>query len=228
MTNICYVCITDTHFGEEDSLLTNLKTASTDTDPSKPSPVMELLVECLKSLISKNENGKKPTLILGGDILELALSTTNEAAMVFERFIELILPPDGALFERIVYLPGNHDHHLWEIARETQYVNYFQDKKPGSFLSIPWHATKMFLDKDADQVPSYFLTRLVNRYDHLKKFTITTAYPNFGLFREDTQKCVVFTHGHFIEPLYQLLSTCLLYTSPSPRALSTSRMPSSA
>lgn len=144
---------------------------------------------------------------MGGDILELALSTTNEAAMVFERFIELILPRDGGLFEGIVYLPGNHDHHLWEIARETQYVHYFQDKKPGSFLSIPWHTTKMFLDKAADQVPSYFLTKLIKRYDHLKNFTITTAYPNFGLFREDTQRCVVFTHGHFIEPLYQLFST---------------------
>ena len=29
-------------------------------------------------------------------------------------------------------------------------------------------------------------------------------------------------------PCYQLYTTCLLYTSPSPRDLSTSRMPSSA
>jgi hypothetical protein len=73
MPDIRYVCLSDTHFGEEDSLLTNLKTASTDTEPSQPSPVMEQLVACLRYLISKNAEKRKPTLILNGDILELAL-----------------------------------------------------------------------------------------------------------------------------------------------------------
>ena len=78
MSDIRYVCLSDLHLGEEDSLLTNLQTASTKTDPSKPSPVMKALVACLESLISKNEHQeKKPTLILNGDILELALTTTN-------------------------------------------------------------------------------------------------------------------------------------------------------
>ena len=100
MTDIRYVCLSDTHFGEEDSLLTNLKTASTDTEPTEPSPVMQQLVACLKDRISKNQNGTKPTLILNGDILELALCTTNEAAMVLERFIELIMPKNEELFEK--------------------------------------------------------------------------------------------------------------------------------
>jgi hypothetical protein len=69
MPDIRYVCLSDTHFGEEDSLLTNLKTASTDTDPSQPSPVLIHLVNCLKELISQNEDNTKPTLILNGDIL---------------------------------------------------------------------------------------------------------------------------------------------------------------
>src|SRR3972149_8452995 len=101
MPDIHYVCLSDMHLGEEDSLLTNLKTASTDTDPTQPSPVMRQLVECLRYLIARNENQEKPTLILNGDILELALTNTNQAAMVFERFIELILPPGGSLFTRI-------------------------------------------------------------------------------------------------------------------------------
>jgi hypothetical protein len=206
MSNIRYICLSDTHFGEEDSLLTNLKTASTDTDPTQPSPVMVQLVECLRSLISSNSSAKKPTLILNGDILELALCTTNEAAMVFERFIELILGDQGKLFKEIVYIPGNHDHHLWELARETQYVNYIADMPPGSYLPIPWHSTNMFVENDPNPLLSYFLTRLVKRIPRLKDFAVKTAYPNFGLFKEDKQKCVVFTHGHFIEPLYQAMS----------------------
>lgn len=211
MPNISYVCMSDMHLGEEDGLLTNLKTGSTDTESTQPSPVMVQLVECLRELISKNEEGKKPILILNGDILELALTTTNHAAMVFERFIELIMPADKELFERIIYIPGNHDHHIWELARETQYVNYIikpemTNPDIGKRLPIPWHTTNMFVENDPNPVPSYFLTKLVNRFPRPTDCVITTVYPNFGLFIEDSQKCVIFHHGHFIEPLYQLMS----------------------
>ena len=54
MPDIRYVCISDTHFGAETSLLTNLQIASSDTDPVRPSPVLEKLVECLRYLIDKN------------------------------------------------------------------------------------------------------------------------------------------------------------------------------
>jgi hypothetical protein len=127
--------------------------------------------------------------------------------MVFERFIELIMPRGKELFERIIYIPGNHDHHLWEVARETQYMNYVGGLEVGTNLPIPWHSTNMFVEDDPNPVLSYSLTRLVRRFPHLKDFAVTTAYPNFGLFRERDQKCVIFTHGHFIEPLYQLMST---------------------
>jgi metallophosphoesterase superfamily enzyme len=110
MPDIRYVCLSDMHLGEEDSLLTNLKTASTDPDPSQVSPVLKQLAECLNALISRNETQIKPTLILNGDILELALTTDNQAAMVFERFIELVMAPNGKLFEKVIYIPGNHDH----------------------------------------------------------------------------------------------------------------------
>lgn len=206
MPDIRYVCLSDMHLGEEDSLLTNLKTASTDTDPTQPSPVMEHLVQCLRNLISKNKNGGKPTLVLNGDILELALTTTNQAAMVFERFMELIMPPNKELFEGIIYIPGNHDHHIWELGRETQYLNFITTSNTGKHLPIPWHTTNMFVENSPHPVPSYFLTKLLRRVNPSVACDITIAYPNFGLFREDSQKCVVFHHGHFIESLYQLMS----------------------
>ena len=72
MPGIRYVCLSDMHLGEEDSLLTNLKVASSDVDPTQASPVMISLVECLRHLISHSKGADKPTLILNGDILELA------------------------------------------------------------------------------------------------------------------------------------------------------------
>jgi len=162
----------------------------------------------LRHLIAQNQLGKRPTLILNGDILELALTTTNQAAMAFERFVELIMPQGGELFERIIYIPGNHDHHLWETARETQYIDYMtRDLPAGKYLPVPWHATNMFERGDTKPVRSHFLTSLVQRYAHLKDTVIWTAYPNFGLFDDERQKGVIFHHGHFAEPIYQLVTT---------------------
>ncbi|MFZ2446517.1 MAG: hypothetical protein WAW37_09170 [Syntrophobacteraceae bacterium] len=212
MPDIRYVCLSDMHFGAETSLLTNLKTASMEIDASKPSPVLEELVVCLKSLIDRNEvKSPKPTLILNGDILELALARDNQAAMCFERFIDLIMPEDGGLFERIVYNPGNHDHHLWETARETQYVDFIStDPGPGipwgKSLDEPWHATSAFKYPEERLVRSHFLTKLVQRRPNLREFIVETAYPNFGLLGEDGRRAVIFHHGHFTEDMYVLMS----------------------
>ncbi len=126
--------------------------------------------------------------------------------MVFERFMELIMPRNRELFERIVYIPGNHDHHLWEFARETQYVEYIRKLRVKE-LPIPWHTTNMFVRDGVEQVHSYFLTNLIKRSEEFEDFPIFTAYPNFGLLNEGHEKCVIFHHGHFVEPRYQLMTT---------------------
>lgn len=214
MPDIRYVCLSDMHLGAENSLLTNLTPDCQDTDPMVASPVLAHLVECLREAVGNNENKEeKPTLILDGDILELALANDNEAAMAFERFIELIFPAGGErLFKKIKYIPGNHDHHLWETAREVQYVQYISNsaaQRPGSELEVPWHATKMF---DPDPVPSLFLNGIVRRYPHLRDENIDTVYPNYAFVKEE-RRCAIFTHGHFIESLYRLMSTlrCLVF-----------------
>ncbi len=206
-TDIRYVCLSDLHLGEEDSLLTYVPPGEAEADPTLPSPVLQELAACLKFLIFSNQDQThKPTLILNGDILELALTTDNLAAMAFERFLEAVMPPGGELFGKIIYLPGNHDHHLWESARETQYVlNYLAGTNPGANLDIPWHATNIFMEDDPHPIKSFFLNGLVKRYDHLQDFTIYTAYPNFGLRKGS--RAVIFHHGHFIESIYQLMTT---------------------
>jgi UDP-2,3-diacylglucosamine pyrophosphatase LpxH len=223
MPDIRYVCLSDMHLGAQNSLLTNLTADCKDTEPTVASPVLIHLVACLKELIAQNETSEKPTLILNGDVLELALTTDNEAAMVFERFIELIWPANGErLFKEIIYLPGNHDHHLWETARETQYINYLKKQKaPGSLLGIPWHATSMFLPSpNPHAVSSVFLTGIIQRYPHLQDAEITTAYPNLALLTEDKRRCVIFTHGHFTESMYMLMSqlrALMFPESPKPQ-----------
>lgn len=313
MKDIRYVCLSDMHLGEEDSLFTEID--EDDVNPLKASQVMFHLVECLRELISKNQGSEKPTLILNGDILELALSEYNTSAMIFERFMELIMPRwyvfewgkipgkdseklieflsqnfdvdwvkdaiitktnddsvisisagknflslelndeknrailkiDGTemsefiakgkkkdrikirtegreLFKRIIYIPGNHDHHLWELARETQYVEYL-GRHPDKRLPMPWHKTEMFILERTEEelnrnVSSYFLDKILKRRSKihvgeenelLRDIRINIAYPNLGLLSKDKERCVVIHHGHFVEKIYCFMSKLKSY-----------------
>jgi len=212
MPIINYICFSDLHFGDVNSLLTRLKQDSNDTDPGKPSDVMVQLVECLKVLINDN-GGVKPILVLNGDILEMALNTDNEGIMVFQRFMELTMQKGKELFndEKIIFIPGNHDHHLWESARETQYLKYI--KGHSGILNIPWHVTYMFDKGDPKKiVESQLLTQLAQQY--ADKIVVATAYPNYAIMREDEQKCIIFHHGHLIEQIYRIMSTLKTWIFP--------------
>src|SRR5579859_1511137 len=206
MPSIRYVCLSDLHLGADNSLLTAIKPGSIETDPTRPSVVLTQLGLCLRELIARNESAEKPTLILNGDILELALTDVHKAAMVFKCFIELIFPPGGeALFQKdILYIPGNHDHHVWESARETGYLDYLARLQPGDELDAPNHTTPML---SPDFVREPFLTRLLHVYPHLQDATVNIAYPNYALLSQNGQKGVIFSHGHYVESIYSLMTT---------------------
>jgi len=214
MSNIRYVCLSDMHLGQDDSILTNLNSDLTDIDVSRPSPALEALCSSLRELIETDSQEKpRPTLILAGDIFENALTTMNNALMDFERFIELIMHKDKELFDKILYIPGNHDHHMWELARETQYVeNYLKKTNPQDPLNVPWHDSRMFEKENKPLPVGYIINNLIQRYDHLKNFDVSIAYPNFGLYQE--KQCAIFHHGHFVEALYHLMSDLAMMLSP--------------
>jgi len=58
MPHIRYVCLSDLHLGEEDSLLTNL--SGEEIDPFHPSPVMCQLVGCLRHQIAESRDRQSP------------------------------------------------------------------------------------------------------------------------------------------------------------------------
>ena len=204
--DIAYVCLSDLHLGADSSVLTDLQPDSLAIDTDRPSPVLVQFVACLRELLARNGSARKPTLILNGDLLEMALADTNQAAMVFQRFVELVFPENGeALFApRIIYLPGNHDHHVWESARETQYLTYVSRLPVEASLEAPWHTTKMV---DPDPVEEHLTTTVIRRYPHLRDIQVDVVYPNLALRSEDGRTCVIVSHGHYIESLYSLMST---------------------
>src|SRR5712691_8149991 len=222
MPDIRYVCLSDMHLGADNSVLTAIKPGSIETDTSQASVVLSQLVRCLREIIARNEGAEKPTLVLNGDILEMALTDVNKAAMVFERFIELVFPRDGeALFKKdILYFPGNHDHHIWESARETWYLRYICSLQPGDEIDAPNHTTKMF---HPDLVREPFLTSLLQMYPQLQDATVNIAYPNYALLAQDGQKSVIFSHGHYVESIYSLMTSLNTMVFPTRKRPTTVR-----
>jgi Calcineurin-like phosphoesterase len=218
MNDIQYVCFSDMHLGADNSVLTNLGVGDTGVDPSKPSDVLVQIVDCLRTLLAQNSKGVRPSLVLNGDIFEFALSTDNLAAMAFQRFIEIAMPPDPKewLFDRkIFYIPGNHDHHLWESAREIQYSMFLKRVPANRIINAPWHISRMINPKD---VPSPFIEAVLERCPWLKDLQVVTVYPNYALTKGD--KLVVFTHGHFTESIYSMMSslkTAMFPDQPRPQ-----------
>jgi len=206
MSDIRWISLSDLHLGERNSLLSDVRPGTLDVDPLSASPTMKALVDCLCALVVNQDS--KPNLVLHGDILEFATAPARRALMVFERFVQLTLVgQDGqdALFDKVVYVPGNHDHHIWVSARETQYVEALKHCPTGSGFPDDRHTTRAFAGVEPP-VQGYVLTELVRRFPSLKDAAITTAYPNFGIVRPDGSKAVLWTHGHFIDPLYRLMS----------------------
>jgi UDP-2,3-diacylglucosamine pyrophosphatase LpxH len=210
MPDIRYVCLSDLHFGAENSILSCLVAGDVIVDTTTASSVLDSLVAGLRSLIGANERkDPKPTLILNGDVLELALASDNVALMVFELFLDRIFPADGeALFDHtILYQPGNHDHHLWETAREVQYAHLMKELGPDTPLPIPWHATKLYYQEDQRPVFSELLEQLARRRPHRADINVRVSYPDMALRSDDGQTSIVFHHGHYVESIYHLMST---------------------
>jgi hypothetical protein len=214
MSRICAVCLSDLHLGSASSVLTAVDPNTLEADIHKKSSVLVSLVDCLKAVLFGHRGTKKPSLVLAGDVLELALATTNVAATVFTQFLELLLE-DGELpvNRTIVYVPGNHDHHLWETARERQYASYVSEPTTEMPLEkVPWHTTHLFLwreelDVQDRDVESFLLTTLAKRTASSADLRVLAMYPNFGvLSADDESRCTVVHHGHFTESIYYLMT----------------------
>jgi len=214
MPRISAICLSDLHFGYWGSVLTAANGRKTDLN--NVSPVLEQLVECIKAILRSHEGNSKPRLVLAGDVLELALVRTNVAATVFAEFLERMFEDeDLPLDRRIVYLPGNHDHHLWELAREQQYTAYLSEKETTLPLeNEPWHATHLFPWRKQLNVPdrdvgNLLLDTVAEKIPGLtgdRKVSFLSMYPNFGVIGAGGRRCTVVHHGHFSESIYYLMT----------------------
>ena len=211
MTEIRYVVLSDLHFGAENSVLTALNerpatagSSGFSADPQRPSPLLGGLVNGIRALTRGQD--RPPTLILAGDILDLALSLDEVCAMVFRLFAHLAYGDGPPAFDPVIhYVPGNHDHHEWEITREGQYVDYVCGQPADAALAGPWHTTKLEPDAENPLAGSALLTGLARKAGSAG-VSVEVAYPNLALRTANGRRCLVVSHGHYTESIYSLMS----------------------
>jgi hypothetical protein len=220
--DIRYVCISDLHLGADNSVLTHLAADGTRADG--PSPLLVAVLDGLRDLLRRSGTPDPPTLVVHGDLFELALTTTDVAADTFGHLVRAVWGhPDDPLFDDApVFVPGNHDHHLWEMTREHQYEDYLRRSLAEAALSPMPHVTPMRLDRFSPIDHEPFVSLLARRALHATGPTPTVptfriVYPNLGLadldpdLRGETpdhlpDRAVIVTHGQYVEPMYRAMS----------------------
>ncbi len=207
MPDIRYVCISDLHLGASNSLLTHLDGAGRPA--TGPAPVLEATCGALRALLAAADASAPPTLVIHGDLFELALTSVETAARTFAELVEMAWgDPAAPLFApEVLYVPGNHDHHMWELMREHDFEGdlgaTLADLRP------MLHVTPMLPSglPDASREPlveSLARMALAGRAGIPPSFRV--LYPNLGLVDPTGGRAVVVTHGHYVEPMYRAMS----------------------
>jgi predicted phosphodiesterase len=206
-----YVCLSDLHLGAAYSVLSVLP----GDDSSRPSPTLQAFGTALHSLLgaltSSAPSAPPPQLLLLGDILDLGLSPIDAAAGGFQHFVQALFPANQTplLSDDVLYVPGNHDHFMWVSSEDDHWVRKIKGTGAGHLPALD-PVTPMF---GPPAVECALLTTLLRRRaPGGAAGTVHLSYPNFGDW--DGDRCIVFHHGHFIEPIYRLMSTLQRFLAP--------------
>ena len=121
--SIRHVVLSDIHLGARDSLMTHIDRDGAIAEG--PSDVMVAFADGMRATLK----GEKPQLVLLGDALDLGLSPFGDVSKSFLQLLDAFFPADGEdLFDReIIYVAGNHDHHLWRIAQDNGFLSALEN-----------------------------------------------------------------------------------------------------
>lgn len=186
--------ISDIHLGASTSLLTAID-YDYEAECLVERPLARAVLERLFADLRELLYGEKiQQCILLGDIFDLSFAPYGLTMQNGRWFFEQLLASD--LFEEIVYIPGNHDHHLWQQISEHYYLMTELGNPP---LNYPRTLPANFVLRDT------FLDQLL---PDGHGFQVT--YPNYELSINGTM--FYLHHGHYLQKLYSVASNLLSET----------------
>lgn len=218
------VCISDFHIGERYGGATGnpgnpdhyLQINPAEKDgPYVRKEFVEFLEYCKKI---RQKRGKIPYLIILGDMWDLAMNNQERSfglsTVLFRQINKLGRGIGiGELFENIIYVPGNHDHHLWQMIQEKYWVT---ERLASGLIPLEMPRT-LSLTVDAvtgavvghgrtsgdSEIP---LHNLVSPLLGLDGSTpVHVAYPHIFLKNRDGGYTLM-THGHLFEPNWNMVT----------------------
>ena len=217
MGGLRYLCVSDLHLGASMSLMTHVD-GQGRVSPDQPGPTLTALATALRATVARLAGDDPPTLVLIGDALDLGLSTTGEVGRAFLEFVDALFPANApALFApRLICMPGNHDHHLWRMAQDEQFVQAIENDG-----TMPHDLVQCTPLRNSAGLQCRLLTRLIRTRQHLAEAQVEIAYPNFAIIDDRGERGVILHHGHFIDAMYRSMSRLRAWLTDGSASLST-------
>ncbi len=200
-----YVCLSDLHLGAKYSVLSS-RDHHADYAANHTANCFAELAHCMRKYIPKVYGDDLPKLVLLGDIVDFSFASASDIVTALNMMLDVFFPDNEApLFQKeIIYIPGNHDHRFWQNEKDTLLLEATVDEQindGGRFETSELFRSSSF--------PSEFLNRLPRAKS--KGLLFELRYPNWAIYKPSTGKQharqIVFHHGHYIEPLYRLMTT---------------------
>jgi len=198
--NLLFVSLSDLHLGEEDSLLTNLAIGKPEPEPQAPAPCLIALINYLHAIKRwVNEGRPIPFLVLNGDVLELALADYASAVAVLRGFLFELAK--RRICEKIVYVPGNHDHALWSLIRDTAFMQSMSRQQEIPKRPAVDHVTRLSVPRQTE-----VLGLISSNFPlQVQPLPVSVANPALRLTSWNGHD-YFFHHGHLMEEMYTLMS----------------------
>jgi UDP-2,3-diacylglucosamine pyrophosphatase LpxH len=185
------IALSDLHLGRDVSYL-NSRNPSYKKNRSALSSILK-------------ELGPQDELILAGDVLELSLGGLDEVYADLREFFGLLA--ESSQYQRIIYVPGNHDHHFWRALGEQVHIDGRLAKgmnPPGSEEYPFCFVDERFSSLDPSLPCAISIISLWPK--HMEPPEIVVKYPHhLSTVRSENaeERSYLFTHGHFLEELFR-------------------------
>lgn len=178
----------------------------------------------LLQLLPEMNHGKMiPYLIILGDMWDLAVNNTEDTFALSRRCFEHLNESKeyksiGQVFSNVIYVPGNHDHHLWQMLQEKYWVTdpLMHGKSPREMPRVYPHTIPINGDwrenhqLKTEGIPTENLVTYLLGLDiqptNKKHIPVYVAYPNLYL-RKKSGDYILLTHGHLLEPNWNIVTT---------------------
>jgi hypothetical protein len=165
--------------------------------------------QSLKVLLKKL--GPRDEIILLGDLLELAIGSLDEVYQDTREFFSVL--SEAGPYKRIVFIPGNHDHHFWRELVEEVFIN--ENLRKGTLPPGHNEYPRCFVDKRFSISKSNPKSPIVLAEVWPKQMPmpeILVKYPHHFVripSNTESEKYYLFTHGHFLEDLFKPMNTII-------------------